>query len=141
MSFQINGAILPAGLIRSAKTYSVILDENALYLIQVGPAATNVPTYNPFEQWLNDYLGRRAAKKIAEGEARLAELGEAALVKERQNLLLTSADIFRIDCKQRGNSVILTIKSTKGNYKLIFNKTVLPQIEEIVTALTPRSKV
>jgi hypothetical protein len=135
MSLQINGAILPAGLISGAKTYSVILDDATVYLIHVGPAASNVPTYNPFERMLNDYLSGRAAKKIAEGEARLAELGEATLAQEKHSTMLTAADIQKIALKERGNSLLLTIRSRNGNYKLIFKRNVLSQLEEIVTIL------
>lgn len=136
MSLQINGAIAPAGLISGAKTYSVILNEDGLYLIHVGPAATNVYSYNPLERWLNEFLGARAAKKIAVGEARLAELGEAALVGEKHNVLLTAADVKTISFKQPGSSLILSIKSHKGNYKLIFKQEVRPYIEQIVAALS-----
>lgn len=136
MRIQIDGAIKPAGLVSGAKRYSVILDEETVYLIHVGPASTNIKTYNPLEQILNDFLGKRAAEKVAAGEARLAEMGAVALATERHSAALTAEDVRRVAISQMGSSLILTIRSGKGNYKLLFKREVLEEVEQIVVALS-----
>ena len=73
MMLRIDRAHVPQGLIRSAKTYTLVLSDDGLYFLHVGPApGMAVRPKNGFEQGAVNFALNRVARKVKEGEERLA---------------------------------------------------------------------
>ena len=135
MTDRIDGAIIPSGLIASAKTYSLILDGGELFLIHVGPAGNAVAARGIVAAMAVNAVYKRIAGKVAAGEARLDEAGHVALSSEKHSRRLTPADISSIDLKPWGDELRLTIKSNKGKFKFRLHSGYRAEAEAIVAAM------
>ena len=126
MEYRIDGAVTPPGLITSAKTFSLILRDEGLYVIHTGPAGANPPESQVRVNGLiqaaaanatANVVNKRVARKVAEGEARLDEVGPETLVQQKHSKLLTAGQISEINVKENRREIVLEIRSSQGKYK------------------------
>ena len=138
MEYRIDGAVIPPGLIKSAKTFSLILRDEGLYIIHTGPANSRPMQANGLIQVAAanataNVANRRIAKKVAEGESRLNEIGPETLVQQKHSRLLTPDQISEINIKENLREIVLEIRSSQGKYKFRLpteNKTVAEKIKQ-----------
>ncbi|HLC69742.1 MAG TPA: hypothetical protein VJH75_01720 [Patescibacteria group bacterium] len=90
---RIDKAVIPAGLIRSAKTYSLVLDDTGLYIIRTGPAGRHVQARGGINMAIVDLVRDSQAQKVAEGEKRLTSVSLVELVKEKGNVFIPRGEI------------------------------------------------
>ncbi len=126
MEYRIDGAVVPPGLISSAKTFSLILRDEGLYIIHTGPASGQPAGSQPRAGGLIEgaavkatanAVNTRIARKVAESEARLDEQGPVALVQQKHSKLLTAQQIAEINITETRREIILEIRSSQGKYK------------------------
>lgn len=126
MECRINGAVTPPGLISSAKTFSLILRDEGLYVIHTGPASgqpsgsqvrVNGVLQAVAANATANAVNKRIAQKVAAGEARLNEMGPAALAQQKHSKLLTPDQISEINIKENLREIVLEIRSSQGKYK------------------------
>lgn len=89
-------AIIPSGLIRSAKTYTLLRDKKGMYIIKVGPAGNKVNARGPINQFAVNKVYEAIARKVDAGEKRLGEMGPEALLQEKGNAFLQERDIIEV---------------------------------------------
>ena len=85
MDLQIDYAVVPSGLIASAKTYSLIVKGDTLYGIHVGPAGNSVRTTDPVSRWAVNKVYERIARKVEEGMQRMASTDIETLAAEKDS--------------------------------------------------------
>ena len=126
MEHRIDGAVTPPGLISSAKTFSLILRDEGLYVIHTGPASGQPPgsqvRVNGMLQAAAanataNVVNKRISQKVAEGEARLDEIGPGPLVQQKHSKLLAFDQISEINIKENLREIVLEIHSSQGKYK------------------------
>ena len=122
MEYRIDGAVIPPGLIKNAKTFSLIVRDEGLYIIHTGPATgrpiranglIQAAVVNPTANAAN----RHITKKVAEGESQLNEIGPEMLVQQKNSKLLTPEQISEINIKENLREIVLDIRSSQGKYK------------------------
>ena len=126
MEYRIDGAVTPPGIITSAKTFSLILRDEGLYVIHTGPAGAHPPGSQVRANGLIEAaaanatanaVNKRITRKVAEGEARLDEVGPETLVQQKHSKLLTAGQISEINIKENWREIVLEIRSSQGKYK------------------------
>jgi hypothetical protein len=126
MECRIDGAVTPPGLIASAKTFSLIMKSEGLYVIHTGPASGQPPDSHMRVNGViqaaaakasANAVNKRIASKVAEGETRLNETGPEALVQQKHSKLLTTDQIAEINIKENLREIVLEIRSSQGKYK------------------------
>ncbi|OGC21833.1 hypothetical protein A3J90_07315 [candidate division WOR-1 bacterium RIFOXYC2_FULL_37_10] len=136
MQKQIDKLIIPSGLIRRAKTYSLVFDEDELYIINTGPAGREVITKNIIEDAVVSFVLDRIAKKVAEGEEKLKTLGVKQLANEKGNAFIEKNAIIKTEVKVNFfNTLILKINTIKGNFSFNCNAHKKEDIETFVKCL------
>ena len=126
MEYRIDGAVIPPGLLASAKTFSLILRDEGLYVIHTGPASGQ-PAGTPFRTTgviqaaaanaTAKTVNKRVAHKVAKGEEQLNAMGPEALVQQKHSKLLTPDQISEINIKENLREIVLEIRSSQGKYK------------------------
>ena len=126
MEYRIDGAVIPPGLFSSAKTFSLILGNEGLYVIHTGPASGQ-PAGDPVRvngviqvaaaKATVNVVQKRIAQKVAAGEAHLNDKGPKALLQQKHSKLLTSDQISDFYIKENLREIVLEIHSTQGKYK------------------------
>lgn len=146
MEYRIDGAVTPPGLISSAKTFSLILRDEGLYVIHTGPASGQPPGS---QMRVNGVLqaaaanatanvvNKRIIQKVAEGEARLDEVGPETLVQQKHSKLLPPEQISEINIKENRREIVLEIRSSQGKYKFRLPAEDKTTAETIKQALRP----
>lgn len=146
MEYRIDGAVIPPGLLASAKTFSLILRDKGLYVIHTGPAGANPPGSQIRANGLiqaaaanatANAVNKRVARKVAEGEARLDEVGPETLVQQKHSKLLTPEQISEINIKENRREIVLEIRSNQGKYKFRLPAEDKTTAETIKQALRP----
>jgi hypothetical protein len=126
MEYRIDGAVTPPGLISSAKTFSLILRDEGLYVIHTGPAGGQPPGSQirvngvlqaAAAQATANVVNKRITQKVAAGEARLNEVGPQALAQQKHSKLLTSDQISEINIKENLREIVLEVRSSQGKFK------------------------
>jgi hypothetical protein len=126
MEYRIDGAVTPPGLITSAKTFSLIMRDEGLYIIHTGPASgqppgSQVPVNGVIQaaaaRAATKAVNKRIASKVIDGQARLNETGPEALVQQKHSKLLTPDQISEINIKENLREIVLEIRSSQGKYK------------------------
>jgi hypothetical protein len=121
MPHRIDKAVIPAGLIRSAKTYSLITDEKGLYIIHTGPAGRHVRTRGPINSAVADFVRSSQGKKVAEGEALLSTVSLNQLATEKGNSFIPRSDIQAVTPgKNIYDESTLEIRTTSKTWKFHF---------------------
>ncbi len=114
MSIRIDRAIIPSGLIRSGRTYSLCLEDNGLYVIHTGPAGNNVRTSNILEKSLVSAVHKRVEKKVQAGETRLDNEPLKTLVEDKHSRLIEWRDFNEVEIKKNHSACLLKIKTLRG---------------------------
>ena len=122
MEYRIDSAVIPSGLLTSAKTFSLILRDEGLYIIHIGPAnGRPIQTHGLIQATAANatanVTNRHIAKKVAKGKAQLNETGPEALVQQKHSKLLTPEQISEINIKENLREIVLDIRSSQGKYK------------------------
>ena len=126
MEYRIDGAVTPPGLISSAKTFSLILRDEGLYVIHTGPANGQPPGSQmrvngvlqaAVTNATANVVNKRIIQKVAEGEAQLNEKGPETLAQQKHSKLLASDQISEINIKENLREIVLEIRSSQGKYK------------------------
>lgn len=145
MDYRIDGVVTPPGLISSAKTYSLILKDEGLYVIHTGPANGRAPNSKlrvngvvtaAAANATAKFVDKRIAKKVAAGEAHLNEQGPEALIQQKHSKLLAPDHISAIKIDQGRSLVILNVRSSQGKYKFMFPPEGITAAETIKKGLT-----
>lgn len=146
MEYRIDGAVTPSGLISSAKTFSLILRDEELYVIHTGPASgqplgsqvrVNGVLQAAAAQATANVVNKRIAQKVATGEARLNEMGPQALAQQKHSKLLTPDQISEINIKENLREIVLEVRSSQGKYKFRLPPEDKAAAETIRQALRP----
>lgn len=126
MEYRIDGAVIPPGLFASAKTFSLILGNEGLYVIHTGPASGQ-PAGDPVRvngviqaaaaNATTHVMQKRVAQIVAAGEARLNDKGPKACLQQKHSKLLTADQISGFNIKENLREIVLEIQSTQGKYK------------------------
>ncbi|MEM7110825.1 MAG: hypothetical protein AAF614_00220 [Chloroflexota bacterium] len=129
MAYRIDGVVTPPGLISSAKTYSLILKDEGLYLIHTGPANGRSPNGKlrvngiataAAAKATAKIVDKRIAKKVAAGEAQLNEKGPEALLQQKHSKLLAAEHISAVKVDEGRSTITLNIRSSQGKFKFWF---------------------
>jgi hypothetical protein len=86
-----------AGLLRRVKTYSVVLQDDTLFLIAVGPGMRATQAHDPLSQGVLGWMGSRYEAEIRAGEQRLAEQGLEQLSGGKDCFKLARQDLAALD--------------------------------------------
>ena len=121
MSNRIDKAVIPAGLIRSAKTYSLVLDDAGLYVIHTGPAGRHVRARGGINMAMVDLVRDSQAQKVAEGEKKLSSTSLVELAKEKGNIFIPRGEITGATVgKNIYEEITLTIDTVNKKWKFHF---------------------
>ena len=125
--FRFDKVIKPQGLITFRVAYSVILDNNGLYLIQTGPG------FDPIGYVQGHKLARILAKPIVEMrtknyiiesenvERQINQSNYADFPLGKRGVFVTRTEIKSVTySKDRFMSQVVKLKTTKGKFKLAF---------------------
>ncbi|MFA6427675.1 MAG: hypothetical protein WCW16_04525 [Candidatus Magasanikbacteria bacterium] len=119
--YRIDKAVIPAGLIRSAKTYSLLVDDNGFYIIHTGPAGRHVQTRGSINAAVVDFVRSSQGKKVSEGEARIAAVSLEQLKQEKGNAFIPKSEIKNVEVsKNIYNENVLDIETTHKKWKFHF---------------------
>jgi len=136
VNLQINKAVIPAGLIRSAKTYSLILNNEGLYIIKTGPAGREVSAQGAINKMVVTKVHEKIAQKVKEGEEKIQSMGVQQLVAEKGNILLTPGEIQDATVGTNMYSEPkLQIVSSKGKFSFHIKENSKEEMEEFVKKL------
>jgi hypothetical protein len=111
MELRLDYAVKPSGLIASARTYSLILRDRYVYVLNVGPAGNAVRTTDPLSRWAVNKVYERIDKKVDEGMQRLDNESLDNLVMEKDSYKYTLADIEEVSLKSGGPGFVLRFKA------------------------------
>ncbi len=118
---RLDKAVIPAGLIRSAKTYSLVLETDGLYIIHTGPAGRHVRTRDTLSNAVANMVHNNQALKLAEGEKRLDSVSLVELVKEKGNTFITRGEIKGVEVgKNIYEETTMTINTEQKKWKFHF---------------------
>ncbi len=146
MEYRIDGAVTPPGLIAGAKTFSLILRDEGLYVIHTGPASgqplgsqmrVNGVIQAAAARATANAVNKRIAGKVAEGETRLNETGPKELIQQKHSKLLTADQIVEINIKENLREIVLEIRSNQGKYKFRLSLEDKAAAETMKRALRP----
>ena len=101
---RIDRAIRPQGLIKSARFFSIILNEKGLYLLNVAPAPGMVAKpKNAVESMAVNYALKRIDKKLEEGETVLASMSIDEFARRKGSFFFPRSEVadVQIDKKLR----------------------------------------
>lgn len=114
---RIDRAIIPSGLIRNGRTYSLIWQSGKLYIINTGPAGNEVNARGFAQQAAVNAAHRRIEKKVAEGQARLAQTNLDALAQEnRHSKVITPTQVTAVTLKEKWGGLVLGIRGSAGKF-------------------------
>ena len=131
---RIDKVAVPPGLIASGKTYTLILQDDGLYVLHTGPAGRDVRARGLAEQAAVSLVRSAQAKKIAAGEARVDNAPLDELVKEKHSKFIRKDEIESLQLN-KGTPPILKFASQQGKYKFHFTATPREVVEEFVEKL------
>ncbi|HBX70520.1 MAG TPA: hypothetical protein DEH25_14345 [Chloroflexi bacterium] len=99
MGIRIDRVVKSPGTFSGGKAYSLIVDGDQLYLIEVGPGSTEL-----FQRGANfvaqagiDKARQRMLAKIEPGEKRLAEMGPEAISVEKGSFKFALSEVYQFE--------------------------------------------
>jgi hypothetical protein len=120
---KIDRAVIPPGLIRRSRTYSLIADDAGLWIICTGPAGREVAVDNALERFAVSKVYERCEKQILEGEERLATAPLADLAKEKHNHFFGYAEILGVVVDDTfGGLARLSVRTAKEKFAFQFHR-------------------
>lgn len=135
--YRIDKAVIPAGLIRSAKTYSLLADDRGLYIIHTGPAGRHVRTRGAVNAAVVDFVRSSQGKKVSEGEARLNAISPEQLAAEKGNIFIPKDEIKNVNVSKNiydENVLAFEAHSKKWKFHFFFVEN-SEEVEQFATAL------
>lgn len=90
---ELHKAVIPAGFIRRANTYTLIRNDDGIYVIYVGPAGRKVNTSAPLTKFVVDKVYSAIDKKVQAGEEHLRVHGPEKCVLEKNSSFIRHEDI------------------------------------------------
>ena len=131
MTFRLDKAVIPPGLVSSGRTYTLIVEGEEFYILNTGRAK------GPGGGVAG--LGVHAAidRQIKKGEERINNGDIRELVKEKHCALLTKDQISEVKLQEGRKEVTLDVHVGKKKYHFVFPLEALPQVEELRSLLTP----
>ncbi len=103
---RIDRAHVPQGLIRSAKMHTLILNDDGLYFLHLGPApGMAVRPKSGFEQGAINFALNRVERNVKEGEERLvvASIDEWAKGKRSAFFAAEAVESAKVDTNYAGD--------------------------------------
>lgn len=140
MITQINRAIIKAGLIRRAKTYSLILKNGMLFIVNTGPAGRELNLYGPDKilyQGVVNKVHSMIEEKVKAGEAELAQYGPQYFTSKKGCFAIPLSDITEIKQDKTLIALIprLNIKTSKLKFTFLCSANTEAEITEFVSQL------
>lgn len=117
MECRIDGAVTPPGLIAGAKTFSLILRDEGLYVIHTGPANKQPLDSQLKNKSVTKIANQQVTNTIPKGETRLNEKVPGAMMLQKHSKLLATDQISEINIKENLREIVLEIRSSQGKYK------------------------
>ena len=130
MTFRLDKAWKPPGLVNRARTFTLIVEDEKLYMLCTGPAPGKGAS-GLIGMGVNSVYGR----KIKQGEERIDNGDIRELVKEKHCTLLTKDQITEVNLKKGRNEVTLDVHVGKKKHRFEFPLEVLPQVKELESLL------
>ncbi|MCK9458133.1 MAG: hypothetical protein M0R80_00455 [Proteobacteria bacterium] len=128
-----------AGLIRRMKTYSVVLDSGALYLLAVGPAMRATRAYDPLTQAALSPIAAHYEVAVRAGERRLTEEGLDRMSVGKDCFKLVRNDLLALELKRDLYGIPrLVLRTTRGTIRFQFPNHAFEQVQVLVEALRRR---
>jgi hypothetical protein len=138
-ALRFDRVVRSAGLIRRVKTYSVVLKDDSLYLLAVGPGMRATQAYDPLTQGVLGSIGSRYEAIIRAGEQRLAEEGLDRLSGGKDCFKLAPQDIAALDFKKDLYGFPrLVLRTVRGKIRFQFRNHTMEQVQALVDALKQR---
>ncbi len=125
-------------MIRSAKTYTILQNDKGLYLLHVGPAGNQVKSSGPLANYAVKKVHERIAKKVEEGMAKLASIGEDAYASESKGSHhIAPGTVQQVELKKNMyGQPKLMIKWDGGKMTFHFEQASMEEVEKLKSALT-----
>lgn len=137
---RIDRAVRPQGLIKSARFFSIILNEKGLFLLNVAPApGMVVRPKNAIDSMAVNYALKRIDKKLEEGEKVLASMPIEQFARRKGSFFFPREDVTAaiVDTNYAGLPRI-TIRATGKKWKLLIPEGLESVAENVIAELTPR---
>lgn len=141
---RIDGAVRGPGLIRRALTYSLIINQDGLYIIKTGPAsqnvghAANMPGTAGFGRAAKGVFDSMYAPQVEVGEARLMAEPLAQLATEKYSYFFPLNQITEATVDQNHfGEVCLNLRAGKEKIKLACRASNQAEVEAFTRALKP----
>jgi len=130
MTFRLDKAVIPPGLVSRGRTFTLIVEDEKLYILNTGPAKGEGAGVIG--------LGVHAIidRQIKKGEERIDNGDIRELVKEKHCALLTKDQITAVNLKETRKEVTLDVHAGKKKYHFQFPLEALPQVKELESLLT-----
>jgi hypothetical protein len=140
---QLDRVVAPAGLISSAKTYSLVRDAGGFYMIFTGPAMGNAPAKAGVAGAIGgailDRMADKRATQIAENEAKIRQSSAAALKDTKHSRYVAKASIKEVVFKSGalyGAFPVVVVKADK-KVKLHFREQDEATVRQFFAGLSP----
>ena len=131
---RIDRVAVPPGLIASGKTYTLILQDDGLYVLHTGPAGRDVRARGLTEQAAVSMVRKAHALLLAAGEEKVDNTPLDELVKEKHSKFIRKDEIESLQLN-KGVPPVLKFVSQQGMYKFHFTATPREVVEEFVEKL------
>lgn len=136
---RLDKVVVPAGLIASAKTYSLILENEGLYVIHTGPATRDVRTRGVFQEMAVGALHTHYDKKIAEGEARITDTALSILAQEKHSVFLKLGEITLVKRELNwAGELFVYVTTPKKKYKFNMKNIAGEEVQILLDELKKR---
>ena len=127
------------------RMYSLVADEDGLYLVHTGPAVrVGFVAGGQLQQAAADAVIARGLRRIVAAEQALSEQGPAnALRASRHSQLVPCDDIVDVDFREKGSLFVgrrptLRLVTRKGKLKLVFRYATIQDVRPLVQAVIDR---
>lgn len=141
---RIDKAVRAPGLIRRALTYSLVLNQDGLYVISTGPASQNVghapnaPGTAGFGVAAKGVFDSMYGPQVEQGEARLMSEPLAQLATEKNNFFFPLNQITEATVDQNHfGEVCLNLRAGKEKLKFACRANNQAEVEAFAKALKP----
>jgi len=134
----ISRAKRPSGLIASAKTYRIELEDGMLHLIHIGPAGNRVRTPNAIANMAVKKVYAAIDKKIKAGEQELAEKGRGHMLAKKHSFSAALGELDEVEVKKNyAGEPMLVVKGKGKKIKLILNGSAPDEVQALKRAISP----
>lgn len=130
MTFRLDKAVIPPGLVSSGRTYTLIVEDGEFYILNTGRAKG--PSGGVAGLGVHAVIDRQ----IKKGEERIDSGDVRELAKEKHCTLLTKAQISEVKLEEKRKEVALDVHAGKKKYHFVFPLEALPQVKELESLLT-----